>query len=537
MGTKKSAADLTSDLKKKRKVGFSSIDAGVEANDCIKIFLVAKKKLMLKKAVVLTRLILTRFFGEDGKVYGYKDLKINIWLSSISFHAYADITFESTSDGGKGITDLKSALQSIFGESLLESKDDFLQTFSKETQYISDFSSNGKVVQFKNPRDHQNGASSVEVIHLPVTSIAVRELYGRLVPLVLLLVDGSSPIDISDPKWEIYLMVQKTDQKGDSSSKLLGFATVYRFYQYPDSFRLRISQMLILPPYQGQGHDLHLSEVLKSAENVHDMAIGEPSDHLQQVRTRSVGVAGSFTVTLAIVDGLVSAADTRNFLGLKMIMEPQGNGESEVEKRIKKVLMVSDYCYMASCGDSTIPLRVCKKMTKKLKRSVAPLPGQMVANLFKSEMDRQAAKLEKENPGWILESDIIIGLIEGDSSKIFRIKLKQPVIERVMCGYSFNGCSSPDVPIYLKNNYRPLMSKEEAMLVAQACVDLSAGNAIKVANARVAKGEDADPLVGGWVDGCSLQHGKPFAWTDLGPVAPIELMKCNPFGRFVPVYP
>ncbi|KAI3956963.1 hypothetical protein MKX01_000997 [Papaver californicum] len=289
MGMKKSAADLTSDLKKKRKVGFSSIDVGVEANDCIKIFLVSsKEEVDVEESFCIDPIDLNRFFDEDGKVYGYKDLKINIWLSSVSFHAYADITFESTADGGKGITDLKSALQSIFGESLMEAKDDFLQTFSKEAQYIRDVSCNGKVVQHKNPRNHQNGAFSVEVIHLPVTSIPVGELYGRLVPLVLLLVDGSSPIDITDPKWEIYLMVQKTDQAGDSNSKLLGFATVYRFYQYPDSSRLRISQMLVLPPYQGQGQGRHLLEVLNSvaiSDNVHDMAIEEPSDYLQQVRT------------------------------------------------------------------------------------------------------------------------------------------------------------------------------------------------------------------------------------------------------------
>lgn len=33
----------------------------------------------------------------------------------------------------------------------------------------------------------------------------------------------------------------------------LGFATVYNFYAYPDRCRMRLSQILVLPPYQGRG--------------------------------------------------------------------------------------------------------------------------------------------------------------------------------------------------------------------------------------------------------------------------------------------
>lgn len=56
---------------------------------------------------------------------------------------------------------------------------------------------------------------------------------------------GSNPIDVTDPKWEIYLVVEKNiDHDGGSRLRLLGFSTVYRFYHYPDSCRLRLSQVL-----------------------------------------------------------------------------------------------------------------------------------------------------------------------------------------------------------------------------------------------------------------------------------------------------
>lgn len=100
----------------------------------------------------------------------------------------------------------------------------------------------------------------------------VGHLYSRLIPLVLLLIDGNSPlvldypilwnktkaqfltshiivsgsnaIDITDPGWEILLLVQKKNEElGGNQLKLLGFAAIYRFYHYPDSLRLRLGQV------------------------------------------------------------------------------------------------------------------------------------------------------------------------------------------------------------------------------------------------------------------------------------------------------
>lgn len=103
------------------------------------------------------------------------------------------------------------------------------------------------------------------------------QLYCHIIPLVLLLVDGnfhlfhysvtlfyamfrlhaavvfllnsscyigSSPIDVTDPQWELYVMVQKkTDQQGEIQCLLLGFTAVYRFYHYRGNSRLRLGQV------------------------------------------------------------------------------------------------------------------------------------------------------------------------------------------------------------------------------------------------------------------------------------------------------
>ncbi|XP_057548242.1 histone acetyltransferase type B catalytic subunit-like [Amaranthus tricolor] len=70
-------------------------------------------------------------------------------------------------------------------------------------------------------------------------------------------------------------------------NRLLGFIATYRFFHYPDSSRLRLSQILILPPYQHKGYGRHLVELLNHvamSEDVYDLTVEEPVDSLQHVR-------------------------------------------------------------------------------------------------------------------------------------------------------------------------------------------------------------------------------------------------------------
>ncbi|CAO2824160.1 unnamed protein product [Amaranthus hypochondriacus] len=269
MGQKQQqSTDSTSDSKKKRRVSVVAIDSGVEANECIQIFLVASKdEAEAGAGHLIDPIDVNHFFGEDGKIYGYQSLKIIVWVSSLSFHAYADITYESSSDRGKGITNLKPALQNMFAENLVEKKDDFLQTFSTEKDYIRSAVSKGVVVQKMSTGNSELHVdmSDVQVVRFVMGDMSAGYLYSRIVPLVLLLVDGSNPIDVTDSNWEMFVIVQNiTDSQGEQISRLLGFTATYRFFHYPDSSRLRLSQILILPPYQHK--------------------VEEPVDSLQRIR-------------------------------------------------------------------------------------------------------------------------------------------------------------------------------------------------------------------------------------------------------------
>ncbi|WJX58762.1 histone acetyltransferase [Trifolium repens] len=282
--------DPNDESKKRRRVGFSGIDAGVEAKDCIRIFLVSsKEEFDAPESFLINPVDLNSYFDDDGKIYGYEGLKITIWISRISFYAYADIAFESSSDRGKGITDLKVALQAIFAETLVDSKDEFLQKYLVDYDFLRTNISSGEVLKQKAFKHADSDASNVEVVRLVAGNMATGQIYSHIIPLILLLVDGSSPIDVTDPQWELYVLIQKkTDQQGEIQNLLLGFTAVYRFYHYPNDSRLRLGQILVLPPYQHKGYGRFLIEVLNDvavSENVFDLTIEEPLDNLQHVRS------------------------------------------------------------------------------------------------------------------------------------------------------------------------------------------------------------------------------------------------------------
>ncbi|XP_078153749.1 histone acetyltransferase of the GNAT family 2 isoform X3 [Carex rostrata] len=289
------AAAVDQEPKKRKRVGFAATDSGIEPNDCIKIFAVKnEEEVGSTNCLQIEPVDLNHFFGEDGKIYGYNGLQINVWLSMVSFHAYVDVSFESKCAGGKGVTDLKDPLKSIFGESLLE-KEEFLQTFSRDRDYVRNTVADGEAVQLDSSKKDANSNSDnkdsiIEVIRLGMENANAGLLYSRLVSLVLLLVDGANPIDVTDPKWEIYVAVKRSSENelsNNSKVEMLGFATVYHFFYYPDTSRMRIGQILVLPPFQSHGHGRLLLEAINYvaiSKNAHDITVEEPSEYLQYLR-------------------------------------------------------------------------------------------------------------------------------------------------------------------------------------------------------------------------------------------------------------
>lgn len=80
----------------------------------------------------------------------------------------------------------------------------------------------------------------------------------RLRLLTLLFIEGASYFDVNEPGWEFLLLYERShltnsDGTSNPSYHFVGFTSLYHFWVYPDQARIRLSQFLILPPYQHQG--------------------------------------------------------------------------------------------------------------------------------------------------------------------------------------------------------------------------------------------------------------------------------------------
>ena len=93
----------------------------------------------------------------------------------------------------------------------------------------------------------------------------LQELHARLQPMLFFFVDAASAINQEDPGWHLLTAVETSPE----GVQVLGFATVYRLYHYPEGARLKLAQILVLPPHQGHGAgSLLLTGAQKLAEQM-----------------------------------------------------------------------------------------------------------------------------------------------------------------------------------------------------------------------------------------------------------------------------
>ena len=61
-----------------------------------------------------------------------------------------------------------------------------------------------------------------------------------------------------------------------------------RFYSFPDKFRIRVSQVMVIPPFQSQGHATRLMETLGvevvGDDSVFDVVVEDPTEEFVRVR-------------------------------------------------------------------------------------------------------------------------------------------------------------------------------------------------------------------------------------------------------------
>ena len=243
-----------------------------------------------------------QLFGDNEQIFGYKDLKVKLYYSSAKLNCYLslDFTEKVTKDETNGI-EADNVLKTIADKleiQFCQSMDEFRSLLPKESQFkpygqlIDKFSIDKNIEDKQTKRDFE--------IYLSDISVPGFEAYHqRMQTFLWWFIDAASYIDVDDDKWQFFVIYEKRYQtprlsNGHSANSedflycFVGYATVYRYYAYPDRMRPRISQFLILAPFQKCGLGSRLLEAIyshyKNDPKVFDITVEDPSDNFTRIR-------------------------------------------------------------------------------------------------------------------------------------------------------------------------------------------------------------------------------------------------------------
>ncbi|TNN24738.1 Histone acetyltransferase type B catalytic subunit [Liparis tanakae] len=122
-------------------------------------------------------------------------------------------------------------------------------------------------------------------------------------------------------------LFEKYNKDGETLYATVGYMTVYNYYVYPDKTRPRVSQMLILPPFQGEGHGAQLLEAVHrfycSLPKVQDITAEDPSESYVKLRDY---------VLVKFCQGLPSFAVDKLHLGFSADMAKEAQDQLKINK-------------------------------------------------------------------------------------------------------------------------------------------------------------------------------------------------------------
>jgi len=233
-------------------------------------------------------------YGEQENIFGYKGLKIDLWLTADSMKAYLRMKADETLTAEKceGVQPdpvVEPMIKLLAPDQATQNLENFQATVAKgDKAAFQPFGS--KIAEFKVESREDGQQSCFEVYQSTIADQGFKDYHERFQFFIMFFIDAASYIDVDDDKWIFFTLFEryKTADDGSPRYAFAGYLTAYRYFAYPENQRPRISQMLILPPFQRKGLGAKLLDsVCKSFWNrnkVVDITVEDPSDDMIRLR-------------------------------------------------------------------------------------------------------------------------------------------------------------------------------------------------------------------------------------------------------------
>ncbi|TFK27427.1 histone acetyltransferase type B catalytic subunit [Coprinopsis marcescibilis] len=245
-------------------------------------------------------------YGEDEKIYGYKDLVIDLRFASGSLAQYLSVKYLEKLPAST-VDDVEKILKEFIPEDYYTDEAEFLKRVEDDA---TSYKPSGQLVHsYLRPSPSSKGkgkistqlldASSEDTIEYEVyrttwETPGFRELHRRMQLFILLYIEGGSYINEEEDIWEFMVLYEKRKRKDTpdvATYHFMGYTSLYPFYCYPEKVRLRLSQFVILSPYQRGGHGSELYRAVYnyvlSQPNIAELTVEDPAEAFEDLRDKN----------------------------------------------------------------------------------------------------------------------------------------------------------------------------------------------------------------------------------------------------------
>ncbi|KAH0603481.1 uncharacterized protein H6S33_007803 [Morchella sextelata] len=228
-------------------------------------------------------------FGESETIFGYRNLNVRLAFAADSMSPCLDVSWDKKKKpvGEVVAEDVEAILQEYLPEEAFKSD---LKTFQNTlANKTAPFTPPGSLLHTSTHLD-----TTYEIWHANLSDPLCQDLLSRIQILILLFIEGGTFITLDDDewsqkRWDIFFLYAKSPSNEYS---FIGYSTVYRYYYFSPSVenlaRARLSQFLILPPYQRQGHgsrfyDALIAHYLEDPATL-EITVEDPSESFADLR-------------------------------------------------------------------------------------------------------------------------------------------------------------------------------------------------------------------------------------------------------------
>ncbi|CAG7557696.1 unnamed protein product [Fusarium equiseti] len=290
------------------------------ANEAIHISLVSPSESGLQHVATFNPRHTYSIFGEEEQIFGYKDLKVNLRYRANDMRPHLKTSYSKkfSAVGGPEPTDVAAILEE--GNHLPKIAFAKASDFEESSKLLADdWTPPGKLHTTFDSPDGQ-----YEIWRGNLADPAIKQLNTRLQLFVPLFIEGgtyigqdpegeSTELDLSDAdRWTFFALYQKRKVGDKITYVFVGYSTVYRFYYFqpptpPASprndewelpngnmdlgelpSRARLSQFVILPPFQGKGNGARLYKTIfehyHKIPQTYEFTVEDPNEAFDDLR-------------------------------------------------------------------------------------------------------------------------------------------------------------------------------------------------------------------------------------------------------------